>query len=60
MERAAAAFLTFAGWAVIAVALTGCAGVSFTPGDRVDNTRLMNALEADDVSYVRGACRRAR
>ena len=56
MERASAALRTFAGWMVIALGLTGCAGVSsFTPGERVDNTRLMNAVEADDVSYVRGA-----
>ena len=56
MERAAGAFLTFAGWVVVAVAMTGCAGMSsFTPGERVDSTRLLNAIETDDVSYVRGA-----
>ena len=56
MERAAGAFLTFAGWVVVAVAMTWCAGMSsFTPGERVDGTRLLNAIETDDVSYVRGA-----
>ena len=54
MDRAATAFLAFARCIAVAIALTGCA-TTFTPGQKVDTTRLLNALEADDVSYVRGA-----
>lgn len=54
MKRAATAFLAFARYIAVAIALTGCA-TTFTPGQKVDSARLLNALEADDVSYVRGA-----
>ena len=42
------------GWLLAVAALvTGCA--TQQPGSRVDNTRLLNAIDIDDVSYVRSA-----
>src|SRR5437762_2338513 len=55
MGRSAAAVMAWGRWFVLAVALTGCASTSFTPGSRVDHTQLLNALEADNVDYVRSA-----
>ena len=41
--------------AVIALALTGCAGVGMTPGSGMDADRFVTALDTDDVHYVRSA-----
>ena len=61
MGRSTAAVMAWGRWIVLAVALTGCASTSFTPGSRVDNTQLLNALEADNVDFVRSTrSRRAR
>ena len=38
---------------MVAATVTGCA--TSQTGGRVDNTRLLNAIDIDDVSYVRGA-----
>jgi hypothetical protein len=40
---------------VLALALTGCAGVGYSPGGGDDAERINNALVIDDVNFVRGA-----
>jgi hypothetical protein len=40
---------------LIALALTGCAGVGHSPGGSGDAERINNALATDDVHFVRGA-----
>jgi ankyrin repeat protein len=42
---------------VLLTMLTGCASVSYTPGDAPDMDRLNNALVTDDVHAVRSAIR---
>jgi uncharacterized protein len=41
--------------AVVALALTGCAGVGTAPGSRVDDDRFVAAIDTDDVRFVRSA-----
>ena len=48
-------FLRVIALAVLALALTGCAGVGYTPGGGGDSDRINNALATDDVGFVRGA-----
>lgn len=55
MARLAVCVMAYARWIIIALALSGCAGVGYTPGSGVDVTRLENAILTDDVHYVRGA-----
>jgi hypothetical protein len=41
--------------ATFSLALTACTTGSFTPGSAVDTARVLNAVDSDDVQYVRGA-----
>ena len=54
MARLPARALVYACCALL-MALTGCANMSFTPGQRPDADSLNNALVIDDVHAIRGA-----
>ncbi|MDB5923292.1 MAG: hypothetical protein JWN13_2228 [Betaproteobacteria bacterium] len=51
----AARLIAYVLTAVIALALTGCAGVGMTPGSGVDDDRFVAAIDTDDVRFVRSA-----
>jgi len=44
-----------AGCCFISLALTGCAGMGYSPGGADDTDRINNALVTDDVHFLRGA-----
>src|SRR5215831_12523845 len=54
MARQSARALVYACCALL-MALTGCANMSYTPGQRPDADSLNNALAIDDVHAIRGA-----
>lgn len=54
MGRIAAHFLASIA-SVLALALSGCAGVGYAPGAGGDMDRLNSAIATDDVHFVRGA-----
>ncbi|MGZ5173637.1 MAG: hypothetical protein ACXWCW_05775, partial [Burkholderiales bacterium] len=45
----AARLLTYVFTAIVALALTGCAGVGMAPGSGVDDDRFVAAIDTDDV-----------
>jgi hypothetical protein len=52
------AYTRLLAWIALTLAsllMTGCAGVSMTPGSRIDADRFNSAIETDDVGFVRGA-----
>ncbi|MGZ5139752.1 MAG: ankyrin repeat domain-containing protein [Burkholderiales bacterium] len=51
----AARLLTYVFTAIVALALTGCAGVGMAPGSGVDDDRFVAAIDTDDVRFVRSA-----
>lgn len=53
MERLARLFAGIA--VVLALGLSGCASVGYSPGAGGDADRINNAISTDDVSFVRGA-----
>lgn len=59
MGEPGAAMIRAARWvalsAIFAVALSACGTASFTPGSAIDTARVLNAIDSDDVDYVRGA-----
>ena len=55
MGRRAARLLAYVFSVVVALALTGCASVTVTPGSGVDPDRFVSAIETDDVHFVRSA-----
>jgi hypothetical protein len=55
MSGRAASVAAYVLSAVIALVLTGCAGVGMTPGSGVDADRFVTALDTDDVNFVRAS-----
>lgn len=55
MGGQAVRFITYLLGVAVVLALTGCAGVSMTPGSGVDSDRFIGVLDNDDVHFVRSA-----